>query len=490
MDPNSLLKHPVPAPDKPKRPARQQKKKAITRQHDATITGDYNIWYHRYLSNPEERKSRRQQTRSASEHCCNPDRDIGYTRADERGDQTAWLCLYFARGTCSRGKDCTFLHRIPTLFDEQRLPMTHDIFGRQRHRTDRDDMSGVGSFTRDNRTLYVSSIGVPDPETGIAWPDIEEAIQRDFRNWGPMEQIRVVNEHGFAFVRYVFRSSAEFAKQAMANQPLKGIRTSLLHVRWAYEDGGAGSRAGVTGVGQGDEERKRALFRMVIKERARQLGRAIAPDGTVVSVSSLTQTVAGDDVNEDQASSSFVGAIEQQNVNSNADSEVEQAQTLGISVEQLRQVNQYQTGGRLGIIVCPTPSMPSSSSSHSAEASERSLDERIAGIDRYNMTKAGDRVKKREEGRNAAAAVVEDANGLDAADDQASSTRATSESFKDFHFAPPQVVVVRSSVPPPPGMKRSRKVISGGDDLALLGNKRRTPQRSAPPPPPGLKKKK
>ena len=34
----------------------------------------------------------------------------------------------------------------------------HDVFGREKFRDDKEDMSGVGSFNRDCRTLYVGGL--------------------------------------------------------------------------------------------------------------------------------------------------------------------------------------------------------------------------------------------------------------------------------------------------------------------------------------------
>lgn len=76
-------------------------------------------------------------------------RDSGYTRADATG--TKYCCIYFARGACPLGSECSFLHRLP--------PPTHvlpdaalDCFGRDKFADYRDDMGGVGSFGRVNRT--------------------------------------------------------------------------------------------------------------------------------------------------------------------------------------------------------------------------------------------------------------------------------------------------------------------------------------------------
>ena len=47
--------------------------------------------------------------------------------------QHQYICLYFARGKCIQGANCTYYHRIPTAEDEKTLPLTNDIFGRDRH---------------------------------------------------------------------------------------------------------------------------------------------------------------------------------------------------------------------------------------------------------------------------------------------------------------------------------------------------------------------
>ena len=38
------------------------------------------------------------------------------------------------------------------------LDTFHDVFGREKHREDKDDMSGVGSFNREGRTLYIGGL--------------------------------------------------------------------------------------------------------------------------------------------------------------------------------------------------------------------------------------------------------------------------------------------------------------------------------------------
>ena len=55
-----------------------------------------------------------------------------------------------------------------------------DVFGRDKHNDYRDDMGGVGSFMRQNRTIYVGRIHVTD--------DIEEIVARHFAEWGQIER--------------------------------------------------------------------------------------------------------------------------------------------------------------------------------------------------------------------------------------------------------------------------------------------------------------
>lgn len=68
-------------------------------------------------------------------------------------------------------------------------------------------MGGVGSFQRQNRTLYVGRIVVSD--------DIEEIVARHFQEWGNIERTRVLTGRGVAFVTYQNESNAQFAKEAM-----------------------------------------------------------------------------------------------------------------------------------------------------------------------------------------------------------------------------------------------------------------------------------
>ena len=123
-----------------------------------------------------------------------------------------------------------------------------DCFARDKFADYRDDMGGVGSFNRQNRTLYIGRI----KETGNG-QETEEVVTRHFREWGTIERsnvsfsslwfpytyipsrsVRVLQYRSVAFVTYVSEFHAQFAKEAMACQSLDN--DEILNVRWATED--------------------------------------------------------------------------------------------------------------------------------------------------------------------------------------------------------------------------------------------------------------
>lgn len=149
-------------------------------------------------------------------------KDSGYTLADNVSG--SYFCLFFARGLCPKGSDCPYLHRLPTVTDI--FNPNVDCFGRDKFSDYRDDMGGVGSFLRPNRTVYIGRIHVSD--------DIEEVVARHFAEWGQIERTRVLNTRGVAFVTYTNEANAQFAKEAMAYQSLD--HDEILNVRWATVD--------------------------------------------------------------------------------------------------------------------------------------------------------------------------------------------------------------------------------------------------------------
>ena len=205
---------------KKRRPARPQVDPATMKSEPPPQTGTiFNIWYNKWSGGDREDKYL---SKTHAVGRCNIAKDTGYTRADKVPG--SYFCLFFARGICPRGQDCEYLHRLPTIFDT--FNPNIDCFGRDKHSDYRDDMGGVGSFMRQNRTLYIGRIHVTD--------DIEEIVARHSQEWGQIDRIRCLTARGVAFVTYSNEANAQFAKEAMAHQSLD--HEEILNVRWATMD--------------------------------------------------------------------------------------------------------------------------------------------------------------------------------------------------------------------------------------------------------------
>ena len=203
-----------------RRPARPQVDPSTLKSEPPPQTGTiFNIWYNKWSGGDREDAYL---SKTAAPSRCNISKDSGYTRADKTPG--SYFCLFFARGICPKGHECQYLHRLPTIFDV--FNPNIDSFGRDKHSDYRDDMGGVGSFLRQNRTLYVGRIHVTD--------DIEEIVARHFAEWGQVERIRVLTSRGVAFITYSNEANAQFAKEAMAHQALD--HAEVLNVRWATVD--------------------------------------------------------------------------------------------------------------------------------------------------------------------------------------------------------------------------------------------------------------
>ncbi|EPY50957.1 RNA-binding protein Cwf2 [Schizosaccharomyces cryophilus OY26] len=210
-----------------KRPARKQIEERPEFEMEAPQQGQvYNIWYNKWSGGNREDPLKSQ---VKSDTRCNIEQDSGYTKADKIPG--SYFCLYFARGMCSEGSKCEYLHRLPNETDFFNANV--DCFGREKHADYRDDMGGVGSFLRQNHTLYIGGIQPTD--------DIEEVVARHFAEWGDIERIRVLNSRGIAFVTYVNEANAQFAKEAMAHQSLDN--DECLNCRWATLDPNPASQA-------------------------------------------------------------------------------------------------------------------------------------------------------------------------------------------------------------------------------------------------------
>ena len=224
----------------PERPARVQVTQ-IRKMQQAEHLGEYNIWYGKYSGERSFDKNGKASTR------CSIELDAGLTRADYT-NPGAPLCVHFVRGACVNGKDCTYRHCAPTEQDETNTDAPHDVFGRNRHGTFRDDMGGVGSWHKECKTIYIGQICATPPE-----PQMTETLARHFGEFGVLEsvrllkaqgltltltwltlnltfhpnpnpnpnpnQVRVLKLKGCGFVTYKLRSAAEFAKEVAAAAP-------------------------------------------------------------------------------------------------------------------------------------------------------------------------------------------------------------------------------------------------------------------------------
>ncbi|BGP46625.1 Pre-mRNA-splicing factor [Rhodotorula kratochvilovae] len=207
-------------------PAQQPPKKRMVEEgqiapRTVEQTGQtYNLWYHKWAGGDKYDAMGLQEKAQTR---VNIKTDAGYTRADGSGNK--YICVYFARGCCPKGVECTYLHRLPPA--QHVLPdASLDVFGREKHAGYRDDMGGVGSFNRQNRTLYIGRIR----ETR----DTAEAIEEHFGEFGEIERIKILTNRGVAFVTYSNELNAQFAKEAMMHQSLEN--DEVLNVRWATED--------------------------------------------------------------------------------------------------------------------------------------------------------------------------------------------------------------------------------------------------------------
>lgn len=211
-----------------KRPARQQV--TDTRRDTAYIEGnyDYNIWYDKYLTDRKEEKEK-----IPAMYKCNPALDTGYTKADlQEKEGGAYFCLYFAKGCCSEGVNCHYYHRVPTIQDAEKIENLRDVFGRSRFATPLKDSGGVGTFTKECRTLYITDLKLV--ETNNPTRDMVRILYENFSPWGEIEDLNFIAAKATCFIRYTNRVFAEYAKEAMMRQSLIG--EEVLTVRWAYDD--------------------------------------------------------------------------------------------------------------------------------------------------------------------------------------------------------------------------------------------------------------
>ena len=189
------------------RPARKQSDFDPRTLQRAEGSNEYNIWFGRYVGD----YSRGGHGKDPAPTRCVPETDAGFTKASRGGatSDRASFCIHFVRGACHRGSECTYYHHVPTAEDDGLLTPTHDVFGRERHTTHRDDMRGTGDINSDCRTLFVGGL------KKLPGYDVRAALEAHFGAWGELENVNVIDKKAIAFVRYRCRANSEFAMEAM-----------------------------------------------------------------------------------------------------------------------------------------------------------------------------------------------------------------------------------------------------------------------------------
>lgn len=185
---------------------------------------EYNIWYDKYLTDRRENKDL-----IASAYKCELELDTGYTLLDKQSS-SGYFCVYFAKGSCSFGSKCKYFHRVPTIEECQSIENIKDIFGRTRFATTKLDNGGVGIFTKEIRTLYLTNLKLIKSTSDKA----KNMINQVFNQFGCVEDVKLFLEKAFCFVKFSHRCQAEFAKEAMVGQKIFG--DDVLVIKWAVEE--------------------------------------------------------------------------------------------------------------------------------------------------------------------------------------------------------------------------------------------------------------
>ena len=182
--------------------------------------GTYNVYWGSFSGGGR----RRANIQAKARRRCVLSTDAGVTLGSN--SPSGRFCLYFSRGHCSQGRECSFIHRSPATSDS--ADPLYDVFGRERHRDHRQDMGGVGSFESESTVLHVSNVGKSTSTS--------DALLKHFQEWGLLSRITLVPSQNSAYVAYTSRLCAEFAKEAMNGQALDG--NEVLACKWAPLDGG------------------------------------------------------------------------------------------------------------------------------------------------------------------------------------------------------------------------------------------------------------
>ena len=149
----------------------------------------FNVWYNKWSQGGSGNGG----DRFVNPFKLEPTLHSGLTLGDKEGSRV--FCLYFAKGMCCLGKKCHYLHHVPDEEDNLKLKGNDvlDCFGREKFSSYRDDMGGVGSFLKLNRSLYVGGIsGAINNKTNLKPSQIESRIRFTFGKLGDVESVRYI----------------------------------------------------------------------------------------------------------------------------------------------------------------------------------------------------------------------------------------------------------------------------------------------------------
>ncbi|AMD19794.1 HCL357Cp [Eremothecium sinecaudum] len=223
----------------------------------------FNIWYNKWSQGGSNN------ARFVNPYRLEPEYHSGLTEGDRIGEK--FFCIYFSKGMCCLGKKCKYLHHVPEEEDIARLTTKSavlDCFGREKFADYREDMGGVGTFNKQNRTLYIGGILGSLNNKMLKAAQIESRIRFVFNKLGMIDRIRYVENKNCAFVKFKHQVSAEFAKESMSNQTLlipsdkdwdqRKEGTGLL-VKWANEDPNPAAKK------MEEQEQKETAMQLMVK---------------------------------------------------------------------------------------------------------------------------------------------------------------------------------------------------------------------------------
>ncbi|GMM50168.1 Cwc2 protein [Starmerella bacillaris] len=163
-------------------------------------TGVYNQWYQNWSGETKKRGRVRSKTKL----------DLEKDTCETLG-KSKFICLHFARGSCKKGANCPYLHRIPAAGEQ--FPLGKDCFGRL---INTDGMRGIRSpilLLKDFKRTKTSAERMKK---------LQKLAFNEFSKYGDVGEINLSN--GLS-IEYKYQANSDFAFEAMNNQTLTGRET-------------------------------------------------------------------------------------------------------------------------------------------------------------------------------------------------------------------------------------------------------------------------